>query len=59
MSQAHVASYDLQIAWDLIIETIVIFILWALMVMNIELLIKWNHFERSESSHSAWQFGQV
>lgn len=52
--------YDTQIAGELIIEIIMILILWALAVMNTELLIRWNHFEQTPiSSQSAWQFGQV
>jgi len=53
------ATYDLQIAWDLVIEIIAIVILWALAVMNTELLIRWNHFELPNSPQSPWQFGQV
>jgi len=53
------SRYDLQIAWDLIIEITAVIILWALAVMNTELLIRWNHFERPSSPQSAWQFGQV
>lgn len=52
-------SYDLQISGDLIVEIIIILILWALTVMNTELLINWNHFEPSDDPESIWQFGQV
>ncbi|KAJ7268578.1 hypothetical protein C8J57DRAFT_1325606 [Mycena rebaudengoi] len=51
--------YDLQIAWNLVIEIIVVFILWGLTVMNTELLIKWNKFDQSDGIQSKWQFGQI
>jgi len=52
-------KYDLPVAWDLIIELLVMLVLWALAVMNTELLIQWNDFEPSDKAESAWQFGQV
>ncbi|KAJ7473618.1 hypothetical protein B0H11DRAFT_2036576 [Mycena galericulata] len=52
-------EYDLQIAWDLVIEVVVVLVLWALTVMNTELLIRWNRFEQSGGVQSSWQFGQV
>ncbi|KAJ7191331.1 hypothetical protein GGX14DRAFT_600848 [Mycena pura] len=52
-------EYDLQIAWNLVIELFVVLLLWALAVMNTELLIQWNNFAPSDDSHSSWQFGQV
>ncbi|KAJ7476766.1 hypothetical protein FB451DRAFT_1243901 [Mycena latifolia] len=51
-------EYDLQIAWHLVIEIVVVLILWGLTVMNTELLIRWNKFPPSNSA-SSWQFGQV
>lgn len=33
--------------------------MWALAVMNTELLINWNKFEDGDGGSSAWQFGQV
>ncbi|KAF9466923.1 hypothetical protein BDZ94DRAFT_1305793 [Collybia nuda] len=51
--------YRVHIAWDVMIELIVITILWAICVMNTELLIRWNRFEASDASTSEWQFGQV
>lgn len=52
-------GYDLQIGWDLVTELILVLILWSLAVMNTELLISWNHFDRSGGTQSPWQFGQV
>lgn len=43
----------------MVIKIIVVLILWALAVMNTELLIRWNHFAVSDGSQSQWQFGQV
>ncbi|KZP15426.1 hypothetical protein FIBSPDRAFT_81626 [Athelia psychrophila] len=40
-------------------QLLVILILWALTVMNTELLIVWNHFAPSDSPQSIWQFGQI
>ncbi|KAJ7708086.1 hypothetical protein B0H17DRAFT_1191585 [Mycena rosella] len=51
-------EYDLQIAWNLVIEIVVVLILWGLTVMNTELLIRWNNFAPSDGT-SSWQFGQV
>ncbi|KAJ6542537.1 hypothetical protein DFH09DRAFT_1173928 [Mycena vulgaris] len=51
-------EYDLQIAWNLVIEIAVVLILWGLTVMNTELLIRRNNFEPSHNQ-SSWQFGQV
>ncbi|KAJ6479548.1 hypothetical protein C8R47DRAFT_609126 [Mycena vitilis] len=52
-------EYDLQIAWNLIIEIGMKTILWGVTVMNTELLIRWNHFAPADSQQSSWQFGQV
>ncbi|KAF7339096.1 hypothetical protein MVEN_01986100 [Mycena venus] len=51
-------EYDLQIAWNIVIEIIFVLIIWSLTVMNTELLIRWNHFAPSDGQ-SLWQFGQV
>ncbi|KAF7367976.1 hypothetical protein MSAN_00863200 [Mycena sanguinolenta] len=51
-------EYDLQIAWNIVIEIFVVLILWGMAVMNTELLIRWNHFPPS-NGQSLWQFGQV
>ncbi|KAJ7731815.1 hypothetical protein DFH07DRAFT_150502 [Mycena maculata] len=51
-------EYDLQIAWNLVIEIAVVLMLWGLTVMNTELLIRWNRFNPS-GAQSSWQFGQV
>ncbi|KAJ7636655.1 hypothetical protein FB45DRAFT_907027 [Roridomyces roridus] len=50
-------EYDLQIAWNLVIEIAVVLILWGLTVMNTELLIQENRFQHVDGS--SWQFGQV
>jgi len=57
--QTVTPKYDLQIAWDLVVEILLITVLWVLAVMNTELLIRWNHFEPLDSPTSPWQFGQV
>lgn len=45
----------------LTLQLLAIMVLWALAVMNTELLIVWNRFdsESSNSPQSMWQFGQV
>jgi len=43
----------------LVIELFAIVVVWALAVMNTELLIKANHSEPSNDGQSTWQFGQV
>ncbi|KAI5118519.1 hypothetical protein M0805_007688 [Coniferiporia weirii] len=58
-NEADENKYDLGISGNLIIEIIVIFILWALTVMNTELLIKWNNFEGGGGGSESWQFGQI
>ncbi|KAF7293808.1 hypothetical protein HMN09_01176600 [Mycena chlorophos] len=50
-------DYEMPIAWDVLVQITVITILWALAVMNTELLIRWSGFAPSDSS--SWQFGQV
>ncbi|KAJ6568749.1 hypothetical protein B0H19DRAFT_1256467 [Mycena capillaripes] len=52
-------EYDLQIAWNVVIEITVKTIIWALAVMNTELLINWSNFAPSDGQQSSWQFGQV
>lgn len=47
------------LAGDLIVWLVAILVSWALGVMNIELLIHWNHFTPSDSAKSIWGFGQV
>ncbi|KAF8181931.1 hypothetical protein K438DRAFT_1937898 [Mycena galopus ATCC 62051] len=56
-AQAVPKEYDLQIAWNIVIELFVVLILWTLAVMNTELLIRWNRF--ASSGGGSWQFGQV
>ncbi|KAF7973153.1 hypothetical protein HWV62_15931 [Athelia sp. TMB] len=50
---------ELNFNGTLTLQLIAILILWAIAVMNTELLIVWNHFEKSDSPQSMWQFGQV
>lgn len=38
---------------------LIILVMWALAVMNTELLIVWNKFAQSDDPQSIWQFGQV
>jgi len=53
-------TYELPVAWDLVIELVIVAILWSLTVMNTELLITWNNFApASSTAPSPWQFGQV
>ncbi|KAJ7054544.1 hypothetical protein C8F01DRAFT_1259386 [Mycena amicta] len=57
-------SYDLQIAWPLLIHLLVVLVLWALVVMNTELLILWNgggggSGVGASGSGSGWGFGQI
>ncbi|KAJ7021306.1 hypothetical protein C8F04DRAFT_1273912 [Mycena alexandri] len=52
-------EYDLQIAWNIVINIGFVLVLWALTVMNTELLIRWNHFAPNDTPQSSWQFGQV
>ncbi|KAJ7060338.1 hypothetical protein C8F01DRAFT_1142329 [Mycena amicta] len=66
-------SYDLQIAWPLLIHLLVVLVLWALVVMNTELLILWNGGRGgggggggsasasggSGGGGSGWGFGQI
>jgi len=54
-----VVPYKLPIDGKLIIMILFILLFWAFAVLNTELLIIWNHFEQSDNSQSAWQFGQV
>ncbi|KAF7983538.1 hypothetical protein HWV62_21102 [Athelia sp. TMB] len=42
-----------------ILQFVLITILWALAVMNTELLIAWNNFASPDSDVSIWQFGQI
>lgn len=57
--QTIAPKYDLQIAWDLVVEILLVTVLWMLAVMNTELLIRWNDFEPLDTPTSPWQFGQV
>jgi hypothetical protein len=52
-------EYDLQIAWNIVIELAFVLALWGLTVMNTELLIRWNHIAPEGGQASSWQFGQV
>ncbi|PVF96966.1 hypothetical protein CPB86DRAFT_786453 [Serendipita vermifera] len=52
-------KYSMPIDWKLLLKMILITILWALGVMNTELLIVWSRFERVEEARSPWQFGQL
>nr|GAT47918.1 predicted protein [Mycena chlorophos] len=53
-------SYDLQIAWALLIHLLVVCILWTLVVMNTELLIRWNWPGPLQGTQeSQWGFGQI
>ncbi|KZP23005.1 hypothetical protein FIBSPDRAFT_1043159 [Athelia psychrophila] len=38
---------------------LIILVMWALAVMNTELLIVWNKFAQSDDPQSIWQFGQI
>lgn len=51
--------YDLNISGELCMKLVVILILWAVTVMNTELLILWNHLKQDPSAQTPWQFGQV
>lgn len=54
------AVYDCGIFGTLLIELVIITILWALFVMNTELLIVRNRFEGGGAlGESFWEFGQV
>ncbi|KAF7303414.1 hypothetical protein MIND_00569900 [Mycena indigotica] len=50
-------DYEVPIAWDVLVQMTVVIVLWALAVMNTELLIRWSHFAPADSA--SWQFGQV
>ncbi|KAF7309309.1 hypothetical protein MIND_00301200 [Mycena indigotica] len=55
-------SYDLQIAWPLVIHLFVVCVLWTLAVMNTELLIRWNTNTDANvdaDGGSGWGFGQI
>ena len=41
------------------VKLIIISVLWALAILNTELLIGWNHFADTSDPQSVWQFGQV
>ncbi|KAJ7763674.1 hypothetical protein DFH07DRAFT_812734 [Mycena maculata] len=57
-TSCHVQGYyEVGIPWELIIKIFIVVVVWSLTVMNIELLILWNHFAPSNSR--SWQFGQV
>lgn len=51
-------SDKLGMSGTLICQLGIVVFLWALTVMNTELLIRWNRFE-PEDGESQWQFGQV
>ncbi|KAJ7202536.1 hypothetical protein GGX14DRAFT_462875 [Mycena pura] len=52
-------KYRPNIDWKIVLKITVVLILWAMAVMNTELLIRWNRFAMSDDSHTPWQFGQV
>ena len=58
-TQKEAQTHDLNIAWDMLVKIFSVAILWALVIMNTELLIRWNHFAPPAGSQSMWQFGQV
>ena len=51
--------YQPNVDGTLMLQLVAITILWALAVMNTELLIVWNNFAPNDSTVSIWQFGQV
>lgn len=51
--------HHLNFSGELFLELLVILVLWAIAVMNTELLIRWNHFANDSNPQSIWQFGQV
>ncbi|KAF7978017.1 hypothetical protein HWV62_1885 [Athelia sp. TMB] len=51
--------YQPNVDGTLMLQLVAIMILWALAVMNTELLIVWNNFAPDDSTVSIWQFGQI
>lgn len=49
--------YDCGLSGTLVFELFLIFTLWGIVVMNTELLVRWNRFKDAEDPQ--WQFGQV
>ncbi|KAJ6549847.1 hypothetical protein B0H19DRAFT_951909, partial [Mycena capillaripes] len=58
-TQIYGYTYRYNVDEKVVLNIIVVLILWALAVMNTELLIRWNHFAVSDDSQSQWQFGQI
>ncbi|KAJ7466523.1 hypothetical protein FB451DRAFT_1178672 [Mycena latifolia] len=52
-------EYNLQIAWNIVIELALVLVLWGLTVINTELLIALNHIAPEGGQQPSWQFGQV
>ncbi|KAJ7633786.1 hypothetical protein DFH06DRAFT_1221673 [Mycena polygramma] len=52
-------TYQYNVDEKVVVNILVVLVLWALAVMNTELLIRWNHFAVSDDSQSPWQFGQI
>ncbi|KAJ7186456.1 hypothetical protein C8R46DRAFT_1057234 [Mycena filopes] len=52
-------EHDLQLAGQIVVNLVVVLVMWAITVMNTELLIRWNHFAPNDTPQSSWQFGQV
>jgi hypothetical protein len=50
---------SLNVAWPLVVRLLIVLILWAIDIINTELLIRWSYFEPATDAHSMWQFGQV
>lgn len=50
-------GYDTRLAGRMLSMLSIITVTWVLVVVNTELLIRWNHFQPTTSSQ--WQFGQV
>lgn len=53
----RVSGYDTGLDGRLLLRLSFIAVIWALAVMNTELLIRWNHFQPTNASQ--WQFDQV
>ncbi|KAF7358371.1 hypothetical protein MVEN_00887100 [Mycena venus] len=54
---AKATEPKLWIDWPLVIRITFVLVAWGLVVLNTELLIRWNNF--APSNQSAWQFGQI
>lgn len=52
-------GYDVGLDGRMLITLSIIAVIWALVVMNTELLIRSNHFQSIGTDSSQWQFGQV